>query len=257
MMNNSVSTAMQFEGMTSVEGLTLMNVFLGKVKESYESGLCIEFGAYKGRTAALIASTLGEKNWLHAIEQADYLQINDLMNVSSSVTWHKERSESFCSNVLPSLVGEQKIIYTHHDASHFFSNVYTEVTSILDYMAPKAVMVLDDFNDNFPQVRAAYYYARYKESFPYELLLVGFNKAILVHEDAFDFYEEYMLSSFIEDMNTNGISCKLVRSDVNRHARSFFVRTKKANEDTYYGLSFWGDRFYQKSSEILLASSLS
>jgi len=43
----SVSNAMQFEGMTTLQGLTLMNVFLQKVKSIHSTGLFIEFGTYK------------------------------------------------------------------------------------------------------------------------------------------------------------------------------------------------------------------
>lgn len=247
----SVSDAMQFEGMTSAQGLTLMDLFLQQVKSFHNTGLCIEFGAYKGRTAALIAKSLEQGNWLHTVEQANYLEIERLLKISSLITWHKQRSEAFCSESLPVFVEKQNIIYTHHDASHFFDNVYTELISVSKYMAPYGVMVLDDFSDVFSQVRAAYYYLRYQMNFPYELLLIGFNKAILVREELFDYWEGYILNNLLNDMAENNILCKLHRTDINKNSRSFYLTTRKNEEDSYYGLNIWGDRFYKRSSNVL------
>ncbi|MFY7806406.1 MAG: class I SAM-dependent methyltransferase [Limnoraphis robusta] len=247
----SVSDAMQFEGMTSLQGLTLMDIFLQKVKSWHDSGLYIEFGTYKGRTAALIAKSLDEGNWFHAVEQADYLEFERLLEISSLITWHKQRSETFCCESLPGLAEKQKIIYTHHDASHFFNNVYTELSNVSKYMAPYGIMILDDFSDVFSQVRAAYYYLRYKMDFPYELLLIGFNKAILVREELFDYWEGYILDDLLNDMANSNVLCKLYRTDINKNSRSFYVGTRNNEEDAYYGLNIWGDQFYRRSTNSL------
>jgi hypothetical protein len=247
----SVYNAMQFEGMTSAQGLTLMDLFLQKVKSFHKTGLCIEFGTYKGRTAALIAKSLDEGNWLHAVEQAEYLEFERLIKISPLITWHKKRSEEFCRESLPELAEKQKIIYTHHDASHFFDNVYTELSSVEGYMDLYGVIILDDFNDTFLQVRAAYYYLRYSMNFPYELLLVGFNKAVLVREELFDYWEGYVLDDLLNDMAANNISCKLYRTDISKNSRAFYLCARKNEEDIYYGLKFWGDRFYKRSKNVL------
>jgi hypothetical protein len=42
-----ISQAMEFEGMTTLQALTLMDVFLQKVKSIHSKGLFIEFGTYK------------------------------------------------------------------------------------------------------------------------------------------------------------------------------------------------------------------
>ena len=248
----SVSNAMQFEGMTTLQALTLMDVFLQKVKSIHSTGLFIEFGTYKGRVAALIAQSLVEGNWLYAVEQADYLEIDRLLEISPLITWHKNRSETFCKECLPDLIEQQqqKIIYTHHDASHYFDNVYTELTSVEKYMDVYGIMILDDFSDVFSQVRASYYYLRYKMNFPYELLLIGFNKAILVREELFDYWEEYVLDNLLNEMAENNVLCKLYRTDVNSHSRNFYLSVRKDDEESYYGLNIWGDRFY-KSSKVV------
>lgn len=248
-----ISQAMEFEGMTTLQALTLMDVFLQKVKSLHDTGLFIEFGTYKGRVAALIAQSLVEGNWLYAVEQADYLEFDRLLEISPLITWHKKRSETFCSECLPDLIEKQKqkIIYTHHDASHYFDNVYTELTSVEKYMDFYGIMILDDFSDVFSQVRASYYYLRYKMNFPYELLLIGFNKAILVREELFDYWEQYILENLLNDMAESNILCKLYRTDINKNSRSFYIGTRNNEEDAYYGMNIWGDRFYKRSGNLL------
>ena len=75
---SNIQAALNFEGMTSDKGLMIMDLFLKKSMVHHPDGLCFEFGTYKGRTAALIASHLGKNSWLHALEQADYLEIDKL-----------------------------------------------------------------------------------------------------------------------------------------------------------------------------------
>ncbi len=71
---SNIQAALDFEGMTSEKGLVIMDIFLKKAMQHHPDDLCFEFGTYKGRTAALIASRLGENSWLHALEQANYLE---------------------------------------------------------------------------------------------------------------------------------------------------------------------------------------
>jgi|TARA_B110000967_G_scaffold210000_1_gene269408 hypothetical protein len=238
--------------MTTPGGLAVMDVFLRRTLANNATGLCFEFGTYKGRTAVFILQSLGDSSWLHAVEQSDYLQTSLLNEISSTYTWHKEKSEGFCEERLPSLVGDKNVAFSHHDASHFFSNVKSELSGIINFMSPTGVIVLDDFNDDFSQVRAAYYYLRFVQKFPFELLLTGFNKAVLVHQDMFDEFEDYVLSGLMPDMAEAGIPTKLSRTDINEHSRNFYLAGKAAADpEERYGEKFFGDTFYQPSRHKL------
>lgn len=251
-----ITNAMNIEGMTTNPGLALMDIFISKATVNCPTGDFVEFGTYKGRTCALFAQHVGESRTLHAIEQSDYLEIEKIKALSSRVIWHKAKSEAFCENTMPELVHNNKICATHHDASHFFDNVHFELSHIEPHMHKAGVIILDDFNDVFSQVRAAYYHLRYAKSFPWEVLVIGFNKCILVHETLFDSYERYVLNDFLKDLATANLDCKLYRSDINRHSRGFSIFKKKdPTEETYYGQSFWGNRFYQSSNEYLAKQS--
>jgi len=249
---NKINKCMSFEGMTSIGGLALMDIFIGRAVSQNLAGALIEFGTYKGRTAALFAQYASFDRPFHAVEQSDYLDIGRLRMITPFVDWHKVKSELFCKDQLLAVLGGKGIIATHHDASHFFDNVATELMAIGEVFLPAGVIILDDFNDVFSQVRASYYYLRYSKNFPYEVLLIGFNKCVLVHQDAFDAYEKYVLDSILSDLFLYNLSCTLIRSDIHEHSRGFFVKTKSSPADgDRYGTSFWGDRFYQTASDFL------
>ena len=137
---------------------------------------------------------------------------------------------------------------THHDASHFFDNVYQEIKGVLSCATKDTLLILDDFNDSYSQVRAAYYYLRYAEEMPFELALIGFNKAILVHEDRFGEIQNYILSDLLDDLEKMDVVAKLVRTDNNERSRAFHVRNRRSTEERLYGTQFFGDRFYRTVS---------
>lgn len=247
-----VANCMAIEGMTSAAGLTVMDVFIEAALQRAGVGAFVEFGTYKGRTAALFAQHLGSEGVLHAVEQADYLEIDKLRQMSPRVQWHRLTSETFCAGALTTSLAGQRIVASHHDASHFFDNVATELRSMPALLARGGVIILDDFNDAFAQVRAAYYHLRYVEAFPYELLLIAFNKCVLVHEDDFDDYEALVLDRLLPELRQADIDATLFRTDIHPRSRGFFVRAKgQAGEADRYGTAFWGERFYRPSAEVL------
>lgn len=247
--NMIVQNAMAFEGMTGAEALALMDLFIKRAVKACGASQFAEFGAYKGRTACLMAQNLGVDGALEVVESADYLQIDRLLPFHTNIRWHKEKSEDFTANRLPILLGERRLTATHHDASHFFSNVSNELVNIQHLMDDCGVIILDDFNDVYAQVRAAYYYLRYTTNFPFEILLIGFNKCFLVHQDRFLIQEEFILDELVTQLqNDYGHLCRLSRTDNHPRSRGFCV-TRRATVDAEvrYGTTFFGDRFYQRS----------
>lgn len=249
MSKSFVEQAMSFDGMTGAEALALMDIFVKRAKEATGSSQFAEFGAYKGRTACLLAQNLGEDGWLDVVESADYLEYDRLREYHTNVRWHKAKSESFTAEQLPSLLAGSRLTATHHDASHFFSNVHTELANIKQIMDPCGVIILDDFNDIYSQVRAAFYHLRYTQAFPFEILLIGFNKCFLVHESQFVTNEAFILSDFIDHLEVvYGYPCRLARTDNHLLSRGFCVtRRNPAGGDKRYGTAFFGDRFYKSS----------
>ena len=89
---------------------------------------------------------------------------------------------------------------------------------------------------------------RYVDGFPFELLLEGFNKAVLVHQDHF---EEYVLDSLPSNLESIGVDGMLCRTDINKFSRIFFVRWRPEGSGKRYGVNLWGEKFYIKSTEEL------
>lgn len=138
---------------------------------------------------------------------------------------------------------------------HFFDNVKSKLAAVQLHMSNTGVIVLDDFKDPCSQVRAAYYYLRCTTDFPFELALIGFNKAIFVHQDKFSDVEEYILDDILDDLLSAGLTCKLCRADINKYSRNFFVAPRIQTEDDRYGLSFFRDMFYKTSADFFKSKS--
>lgn len=250
MRNVRVENAMAIEGMTGREALVLMDIFVRRAAEQTESSRFAEFGAYKGRTACLLAQNIGSDGSLEVVESADYLELDRIRSYNSRVSWHRERSETFTAERLPGVLAGSQLTATHHDASHFFSNVHTELKNIQPFMHKLGVIILDDFNDIYSQVRAAFYHLRYTMSFPFEVLLIGFNKCFLVHSDHFKQHEAFVLDRLL-DMADNeyGLLLRLARTDNHPQARGFCVTKRiEPTGERRYGTAFFGDRFYKPSA---------
>lgn len=243
-----VQNAMSIDGMTGAEALALMDIFIKRSVSDTGASRFAEFGAYKGRTACLMAQNIGPDGELEVVESADYLQLDRLLPFSANIRWHKEKSEEFTANRLPSLLGGKRLTATHHDASHFFSNVHSELTNIRALMDEAGVIILDDFNDTYAQVRAAYYHLRYTTDFPFEIILIGFNKCVLVHSNHFHRHEAFVLDELIDLLQAEyGYICRLSRTDNNPLSRGFCINRRTLTEPVRYGTAFFGDRFYQRS----------
>jgi len=66
-------------------------------------------------------------------------------------------------------------------------------------MHPDGLICLDDWNDYHLQVRAAYCYLGYECDLKWELLITGFNMAILCSQGHFKGWSRYILLTLIDD----------------------------------------------------------
>lgn len=242
-----IKNSMQIEGMTERDALNLMGVFMRQATCYNEKATSvIEFGTYKGRVSSLLGQIKKEKDELFLIDTKKYLEENKLSALGIDYNFHIGKSEEW--NIDASCAGQ--VWFSHHDASHYFNNVSHELEILSPKTSKHAVIVLDDFGDAYNQVRAAYYHQRYVKNNPFELLLIGFNKGILVRTEVFHEYEEYVLRSLQRDLLQLGLDTTLFRTDVCKESRAFSIRAKQKKTDPdLYGLHIWGDKFY-KLSEV-------
>jgi hypothetical protein len=237
-----VDKSMKFDGMTTIHALRLMTFFLRPDLLLAESSSMIEFGTYKGRVSSLLGQCLRDEESLILVDVRDYLDHTKMNNLSIDYTHYLAKSEDWC------LVDDnnRKFSFSHHDASHFFTNVQSELLYIDKHMDISGVIVLDDFSDPFNQVRAAYFHSRYSLDLEFELILIGFGKAFLVHSSVFDVWERKILMHLNEHMSSLSSPVTLFRTDIHKLSRSFSVALKKQpTDDDLYGLNTWGNKFYK------------
>lgn len=236
---------MEFEGMTIRPALCLMTSFLQHAATlNPQAGALIEFGTFRGRVSSLLGQMQRSEDKLHLVDIQDYLDHGRMATLGLQYKFHNSSSEKW--DIADA--GSLPFWISHHDASHYFSNVSCEMAMMVGRMSKHAVMVLDDFTDPYSQVRAAYYHQRYVKNNPFELLMVGYGKGILVRTEVFSVYESFILDVLQPEMHEMGCSTTLYRTDVCPESRAFSIANKKLPADAdRYGLNIWGDRFYRVS----------
>lgn len=238
-----INRSMLLKGQTTRNGLGLMTILVtASQKMTSSTGVMIEFGTYIGRVSMLLGLLARPGEQLNLVDQADYLDRESLEKEKISYKFYKQTSESYVDSGLSDIIN-----ISHHDASHYFENVRSEVAGIRNAMDPNGLIILDDFTDPYSQVRAAYYYLRYAENFPWELILIGFGKGVLIHESRFDFWEGWILKDLQDEFLRLGVDTVLHRTDISKHSRAFFIRGGNGSEPGRYGLNVWGERFYVQS----------
>jgi hypothetical protein len=123
--DSAVAFAMGIEGMTVKNALILMSVFIEKLHPIAKPGKIVEFGTYKGRVAALLVKTAREDDSLVLVDFKTYLDFEKFDNANIKYKFHETTSEKWCK----SSENSGRFIFSHHDASHFFDNVSTEILS--------------------------------------------------------------------------------------------------------------------------------
>ena len=162
---------MNFDGMTTKPGLSLLASFVQHSQNFNDSSGLVEFGTYRGRVSSMLGQLKREKDELHLVDISDYLNHEMMKSLGLNYSFHKTSSENLSPNQMC-----DKFYFSHHDASHYFSNVTHELNIMKTLMEKNGVIALDDFTDPYNQVRAAYYHNRYANKYPFELLSIGFGK---------------------------------------------------------------------------------
>lgn len=232
-----------FQGQTTKNAARLIGVINEILARDSLSGAFFESGTYRG-LSAMIFLGLGTVSGAVLVDQTNYLESDKIAKYTHKpFKLHIGRSEDFDFSSLDFGV---PLVWAHLDASHYFSNVTHEITCVSEIMDRKGMIVLDDWNDVYGQIKAAYYFLRY-QGCEWELLVTGFNKAILVNKRIYDIYSKRLIELFSADIFINGElwPVQLCRTDISEWCRSFTVRPRGEDEDHFYGRKIWGDRFYQ------------
>ena len=241
------SIASDFDGMMQTLSIALFEGFLQFQAEQNITGDMIEFGVYRGKSASVIMRHLNDGEEMFLVDIADYPELDKLSKVSTSFKFLKGKSESLLQeqDFLDQIPAQVR--FSHHDASHSYINVMSEMEAMAGRIAPRGLMVLDDYgNPSYMQVVAASFHYLAREDSPVEVLLYSNNKAYLCRKEDFDFYAKFLVEDLLGRVQGVGHNCYITRTEDNPGYRGFSLFPKaKPDAPDRYGEHIYGDRYYR------------
>lgn len=243
----SKSLAESFEGMMNPLSIALFDALLGLQSAQGITGSCIEFGVYRGRSASIILRHLGPGDRAVLVDAADYPELDRLSKINPAFDFIKGKSEDLANDDHFISFVNKGIRFSHHDASHSYINVRAEMELMEKHLAPRGIMVLDDYgNPSYMQVIAACFHHLARQDCPLEVFLYANNKGYLCHKQDFCFYADFILNQALPLLHAAGFNVYLSRTEENIGYRGFSIAPKQRSDTPdRYGLNIFGDRYYK------------
>lgn len=242
------STAATFKGSLSDISVSIMQSILSFQDRSSITGDMIEYGVLHGKSASVLLSNIGRSETLHLVDVNEaYPDFDKLRGISPNFDFHKGASEQMIRDGSLEKFLSKGVRLSHHDASHSFNNVITEMDFMHDRIAPGGVMVLDDFlNPNFMQVVAACFTHIARTKSKVEPFLFASSKMYLCRKEDFRMYERLVVEEIFPTIKKVGFPLFLTRTEDTEDYRAFTFWAKP-NRDfpDYYGVATYGDRYYK------------
>lgn len=239
--------ASSFLGMTNALSVAIFLALLDLQRQDGVTGNLAEFGVYQGRTAAIILGETGDAETVALVDSSNHPKLDRLAEISPRFRMFKGKSEDMTGNPDLLAILDAGVRFSHHDASHSFVNVTTEMALMESRIRPRGLMVLDDFGSiAYLQVIAACFHHLYTRGSELEVLLHADNKAYLCRRADYPYYAAFVLERLPGRLREAGFDCYLARTDDDSHYRAFsLARKREAGDPDRYGLHIWGDRYYR------------
>lgn len=247
---DALFVADQFEGMMSVPSIAIFQAFLSYQNYKKISGEMVEFGVYRGRSAAVLMRNLRQTERITLVDVADYPEFDKLNEISNCYDFFKGKSEDLVVTEDFQIHMDRPIRFSHHDASHSYRNVSEEMMFMQDRLSPQGIMVLDDFgNPSFLQVVAACFAHLQKPENSLHFLLNSNNKAYLCRKEDVAFYEDFIVNYLLKTINSLGLNQYLSRTEKTNAYRGFSIAAKpNADMPDLYGVNTYGMQYYTVKS---------
>ena len=239
--------AESFEGWMHPLSIAIFEALLGFQTAQGITGNCIEFGVYRGRSASIILRHLGKDDRVVLVDAKDYPELDKLRAINPNFNFVMGKSEDLTAD--PRITGfiGGGVRFSHHDASHSYKNVASEMALMEPHIAPRGLMVLDDFgNPDYMQVVAACFHHLARPDSLLEVFLYANNKAYLCLKEDFAFYAKFLLDEILPLINSAGLDVYLTRTENDSRYRGFsIVPKRKPTDPDRYGLPIFGERYYK------------
>jgi hypothetical protein len=196
-----------FDGIAGMTGEMSARVFIALLEQQGARGDILETGAYKGKSAIVLANLLRDGEVLDLVDVEDYLEKQHFERFGQSVRFFVGNADDL-KTLLPHFEKKRGgYRFVHSDASHTFDNVLNDLVYADALLNEEGLASVDDYeNGNFPQVPFAVGAALFKKRVRLTPFLVTNNKLYLcrpsqqqrmlkfvVNQMAPQFYEQFKM----------------------------------------------------------------
>ncbi|WP_186766597.1 class I SAM-dependent methyltransferase [Puniceibacterium confluentis] len=241
------TTASKFEGMISPLSIAIFQSLFAFHKANDVTGDLIEFGVFRGKSASVLLRNLNSGETAYLVDVVGCPDFARPDAISGQYEFIKGKGNTFSVSDAFAKSVPASFRLSHHDGSHRFNNVIAEMTFMETRLAPRGIVILDDFlNPAYMQVVAASFNYLATRSSGLEFLPYSNNKAYLCHKEDFDFYSRFIIEKLLSDINSAEFDCMLARSDNHPVYRAFSLYPKnRPGLPDFYGTDFLGDKYYR------------
>jgi hypothetical protein len=231
----------EIEGMFSPFSMSVIDSLLSFQKETGVRGDMLEFGVYRGKSAALIGRHLNPTEHLTLVDIADYLDRRAIALFQAAATFMICGTEDFKKKYASYNRKRKSFRFIHIDASHAFRATFRELQMADELLADDGVIAMDDFaNLNYSQNIAAIFKYLFTTKTDLTIFLTTNEKAYLCRRSAFGKYASFVLDRMLAETASRGVPSCLARTDTDREYRAFYLRPPEGDEDScFYGLKIY------------------
>lgn len=238
----------QIDGMLSPFSMAAMDSLLSLQASNPEiSGNVVEFGTYKGRSAAIIAPRVRPSKKFVLVDVAEYLEVEKIRAINASMEFILCRSEEFRSRYSEYKQLWNNCRFIHVDSSHAYRTTFEEVKMCNELLSSGGIAVFDDYtNLNYSQVLPAIYKYIYTKNPDLAVFMVTDIKAYVCRKKYLNYYLSFVLQGAVPSMAARGIEDAMIsRTDWDREYRAIYLRTRDPGETgSHYGEEVYG-RLYE------------
>jgi hypothetical protein len=243
-----VQLASGIDGMLSLFSIQVMDSVLAYQAELNVSGHVVEFGVYKGKSAAVLSAHVTPPERLVLVDVEKQFTDDTLGRLFVRAEFIKGSSEDFARTCPDYGALRSAVRFLHVDSSHTFETTFAEMQLAEELLAPHGIVCMDDFaNLNYSQILPAIYKYLFTAKSDLTVFLVTNEKCYLCRKGFFDLYGEFVLRGILPALQRRGnSSVSIARTDRNKEYKAFYLRAKETpGEGDRYGEQIYG-QFYLK-----------
>jgi hypothetical protein len=241
------AAASAIEGMLSDFSMTVMDCVLSFQEENGVAGNIIEFGVFRGRSAAVLAGHVRAGERLILVDVADQIAREPIAALCPGFEFVECSSEGFARTAAYRDV-RKRCRFIHIDSSHGYRATFNELKLAEGLLQDRGIICLDDFtNLNYSQILAATYKYLFTTWTRLRMFLVTDEKAYLCRKKDFEFFGRFALDRVIDEMARRGLENQVIaRTDADPEYRAIYLRQPLPGEvGRHYGYDLYRQHYSQ------------